>query len=302
MLIRIFAPWIVLAAILGFAMGGTLVFTGQVPIDPYKVGVAQPGTEHGGEKKHPHPFSRDWFTADPVAFATFALVTVTLGLAIVTGGLYFATARLARDAKEAGDKAITASAEAVNIARQDLISTHRPWISIEITIGPRGLYFDVNGANLELIFFLKNVGSTPAVAAKIEGSPRIDIKMKDQLVELDRICAEAKAKPLHPDMWGRTIFPNDTLTYPVIYSFASREDVDRIAAENHGFIDPVVIGCVDYVFTFGEPTHHQSRFLYELGWRTPDGIPRSILIADGNKAGSTLFLDRSRRARAFHAD
>src|SRR5208283_2672352 len=54
---------------------------------------------------------------------------------------------------------------------------------------PRGLFFDANGANLDLIFSLKNTGPTPAVTVRIVGSPRFDVGSNDRLTALDKVWA-----------------------------------------------------------------------------------------------------------------
>jgi hypothetical protein len=157
------------------------------------------------------------------------------------------------------------------IADETLITTQRPWVSVKATIGPRGLFYDANGANLDLIFLLKNTGNTPAVTVRIEGSPRIDVKTNDRIIELEKICAAAKSQESNPKMVGYTIFPGDTLPINVIYSFADKETLERTANAEHGFILPIVIGCVDYFLTFGEPVHHQSRFVYTVDYPIPEG-------------------------------
>jgi len=111
--IRFFVPWIVLAAVLGFALGGSAVY---VPVSPLDKGEAHATAEHSGDKKHPNPFTVEWFTADPVASATFLLVFVTGALAVVTGFLYFATRELAKDA--------------ASTAKSEFAATHRPHMRV----------------------------------------------------------------------------------------------------------------------------------------------------------------------------
>jgi hypothetical protein len=290
-----------------FALIGIAFFGSYQGIRYSEKGEGHQSAQHGSPEAKPEKFSWDWATHDPVAMGTFVLCFVTAALAVVTGGLYIATARLARDADRisrqslnVADRAAEAAQEAASVARQDLISTHRPWISVQVAIGPRGLYFDTNGANLDLVFTLKNIGATPAAALRIEGGPRIQIT--DELIELDKICTDSKGRPPDPNMWGHTLFPKEFLTIPVIYLFASKEDLGRLQRERKGFMRPFIIGCADYTFTFGDSAHHQSCFIYELYWHTPDGIRRVIDINDSDNAANILGLERSNRARAFHAD
>lgn len=84
---------------------------------------------------------------------------------------------------------------ASKIAEDTLVAAQRPWISIDSAktrIGPRGLFYDKNGANLHMIFVLKNTGHTPAVNLQIIGGPRIDVSVNDRMIELKKVCDDAK--------------------------------------------------------------------------------------------------------------
>jgi hypothetical protein len=137
---------------------------------------------------------------------------------------------------------LTEMKTASRIAEESLVATQRPWVSVKLAIGPRGLFFDANGANLDLIFSLKNTGPTPAVTVRIVGSPRIDVGSNDRITELEKVCAEARQKPQNPKMFAQTIFPGETLDLNFTYSFANKELLDLVTEKSHGFILPVVIG------------------------------------------------------------
>jgi hypothetical protein len=195
---------------------------------------------------------------------------------------------------------------ASKIAEESLVATQRPWVSVKLAIGPRGLFFDPNGANLDLIFSLKNTGPTPAVNVRIVGSSRIDVGHlgpKDRISELEKMCADATRQPPNPKMSAQTIFPGETLDLNITYSFANKELLDLVTEESHGFILPVVIGCIDYFFTFGEPKHHQSRFVYDLDCPIPgSGGSRAIKVSDGDKSTDLLRLTRWFQGGSFQAD
>jgi hypothetical protein len=228
------------------------------------------------------------------AISTLFLMVFTAALVFTTILLYLsgehsviATRKVAEAAKQSADVAIIAQ---------------RPWISVKAEIGPRGLFFDVNGANLDLIFFLKNTGNTPAITVWVEGGPRIDVKTNDRMIVLDQICTDAKRRAPNPKMVGYTIFPGETLPMHSIYTFANKQSIDEITAAQHGFVLPIVIGCVDYFLTFGEPTHHQSRFVYSVDYLNPQGAVLAIRPADGDKAANTLNLSPWFEAGSFQAD
>jgi hypothetical protein len=188
------------------------------------------------------------------------------------------------------------------IAEDTLTATQRPWVSVKAAIGPRGLFFNENGANLHLIFALKNTGHTPAMTVRIEGGPRIGVKTNDRMTELEKVCSDARKRPPNPKMVGYTIFPDEPLTLDFTYTFASKEDLDRMAASQQGFIIPVVLGCVDYLFAFGDPIHHQSRFVYDVDYPIPGGGSRAVAVADGDKSVEVLLLRPWIEAGSFQAD
>jgi hypothetical protein len=225
----------------------------------------------------------------------------TLLLMAFTAALVFATIKL----YQSGEHTVAATRQVAEAAKESADAAklaQRPWVSVVAEIGPRGLYFDVNGANLDLLFRLKNTGNTPAITVRIEGGPRIDVKINDRMTELEKICSTAKSKEPSPKTLGYTIFPGDVLPLHMTYSFAGKEYLEQIANAQHGFIIPIVIGCVDYFLTFGEPVHHQSRFVYELDYPTPEGGSRAISVADGDKAANVLRLSPSLEAGSFQAD
>jgi len=191
---------------------------------------------------------------------------------------------------------------ASKIAEDTLIATQRPWVSVNTIIGPRGLFFDVNGANLDLIFYLKNTGPTPAVNVRIIGNPRIDVATNDRISELERICDAASKHPIDSKMFAHTVFPGDVLTLNMIYSFADQPLLDAQVAKNYGFIMPVVIGCIDYSFAFGDHNHHQSRFIYDLDFPIQGGGTRAIKVSDGDKAANLLRLSPWFEGGSFQAN
>jgi hypothetical protein len=194
-------------------------------------------------------------------------------------------------------KAATAAKDSADVA----IISQRPWVSVKAAVGQNGLYFNVNGANLDLVLQLNNTGNTPAITVQIIGSPRIDVEINERMRELERVCTEAKRQPPNPKMVGYTIFPHDTLTIPMTYSFADKPTLEAITDKQHGFIFPVILGCIDYFLTYGEPAHHQSRFVYTLDRLTPEG-PRAIRTADGDIAANSLRLISWVQAGSFQAD
>jgi hypothetical protein len=207
-------------------------------------------------------------------FFTGALVVATIFLFLSGERTVKATRKVAEAAKEAAD--------AAQIAQ-------RPWVSIKVEIGKRGVFYYPNGggANLDLVFLLSNTGNTPAITVRIEGGVRLGVKTNDTLTELEKVCTKAKSDKPNPSMVGWTIFPKDQLIVPITYSFAGKRDLDKLSKVHDGLITPRVIGCVDYFITFGGPVHHQSRFIYTV-LQTYGQTMGDIRIADGDREASSL--------------
>jgi hypothetical protein len=229
--------------------------------------------------------------------AIVAAFTIVLGLSTI--GLWIATFGLQRSTKklwEAGEKQIS-------LAQQDFSATHRPWVSVQVLIGPRGIYFDVNGANLDLVFICKNTGSTPAIGVWVEVQPFLQRPGRQELEEQRRACDALRSRPYHPMAPGTTIFPGDTVPFNYTYSFIGKADLEMAMSEMHGFIFPVVVGCVDYIFAFGERAHHQTGFIYHVHKVNPPAAGHlAISPADGDVGATNLRLTTALNGGGFFAD
>jgi hypothetical protein len=297
-----------LIAALGCGIAAYGVFSTPTRPSTSQSATAGQGERQDEEKAEIGPVWQ-WLNARERAISAMSavfLMLFTAALVVATVLLYKSgersvtatgkVAAAARDSAEASGKVAAAAKESADVA----IIAQRPWVSVKATIGPRGFYFNVNGANLDVIFFLKNTGNTPAVTVRIEGGPRIDVQINDRMTELEKICTKAKSSFPNPKMVGYTIFPGETLPVSTTYTFASKADVDRITTAQHGIILPIVLGCVDYFLTFGEPAHHQSRFVYNVG--NEQGAMAPIRPADGDKAANALSLVPWLEAGSFQAD
>lgn len=189
------------------------------------------------------------------------------------------------------------------LTRDDFNATHRPWVSVAVAIGPKGLYFDSSGANLHLTFRCKNTGKTPAVNVWVETQTFLESQDRRPLEEQRRACDHVRTRRDHPSAPGTTIFPGDTAHFNYVYSFIGRDDLEQEASQHYGFISPVIVGCVDYRFTFGEPAHHQTGFIYYLHKIAPNGAHLAIRPADGDVPGTSLHLEQTFVASSgFFAD
>jgi hypothetical protein len=217
-----------------------------------------------------------WDHADSDALTAVS----TLLIAVFTFTLYRSTTRLWE-----------ASERQIRLARDDFEATHRPWVSVKISIGPRGIYFDDNGMNLHLIFVCKNGGTTPAISAWVAAEPYLDRQGRQDLEEQRRVCDSIRKRPYHPKAPGKTIFPGDEEIFSTIYTFIGKDDLETQAREDYGFVHPIIVGCVDYMFTFGERIHHQTGFIYHVHKIKSPNLGRfAIRPEDGDIAPQNIGL------------
>lgn len=240
-------------------------------------------------------------------FKVTDLINVSLTMSLVFLGAqqlrtYRNQAKIMEGQLEAATTAADAARTANLVSRESLIANRRPWVSIAISVGQRGLYFDVNGANLHLIFTMSNTGGTPAAYVQIIGGPSLTTGSNSEIQELEELCSAAKLRSQDPRMLGTTLFPGETQVSDMVYTFANSDTIASQILVNHGFVFITVLGCIDYASTFNDSAHHQSHFIFELVPFRANGKFHPIRPDEGDVPSAELTLRRSFRAGGFYAD
>ncbi len=161
-----------------FALIGIAFFGSYQGIRYSEKGEARQSTQHGSPEATPEKFSWDWATHDPVSAGTFVLCFVTSLLAVVTGGLYIATARLARDA----DRISTKSLEIANKSAAIAVNVERPYVyvsDIELKEIPFPEGKGPPGKAYVPVFTFTNYGRTPAFVTRVGYNHAIVDKLPD---------------------------------------------------------------------------------------------------------------------------
>jgi hypothetical protein len=198
----------------------------------------------------------------------------------------------------AQQKAAGAAKSAADTAGRSLELSERPWVSIDkksmfIT---KPLTFSSNNASMYISYSWTNTGHSPAM----------HIHSKNKLIALSMTkspeaeAAERQAALCDPlrkiPRWRIleiTIFPNDTFPFNEGLSLdqgeiaAGLKSRESGPAAHPGYISLVLIGCVDYQFSFA-PGHHQTRYAFNIGspgpflmWKgdlKPEGTPPNIKL------------------------
>jgi len=222
--------------------------------------------ENSSDKKT----ERIWQKAfSPQSWSTWALVIVGVG------AIFVALCTLQAIHRQA------------NIMERQIAAMERPWIAVNVSVASP-LQFNrkdrKGNAGLNFTFSLKNVGHSVAVGVNAEAKI---IAWKDDLAQPIKrqrnFCDEVRQSMVDPSERGITLFP-DEQTVQIIGFEISSVDVESAVLPFKGtegkYFSPVLVGCVDYQFSHS-PTHHQTRFIYQIQRRNSDQPFRPLRIEVG---------------------
>jgi hypothetical protein len=213
-------------------------------------------------------------------------------------------AREARDAIVATQANATAAEEANKISRDTLITSQRPWISVDpIIVGP--LSFNENGAIIKLRFKVQNSGHSPALYVWPHARPILmRIGERPDLISAQRtLLKEIRERPRHPEERGFTIFPGVIGEVPVDINII-KGDIGAIGeTDGRIILLPAIVGFVDCQFTFSEERRYTG-FIYMLSRADPahPDLPFAIYRDEGDIPRDKLLLHYGLlEAGGFHA-
>ena len=189
----------------------------------------------------------------------FWLVIFTGGLVVVGAAqcyLIFGTLRAAQNS--------------IDLARDDFNATHRPWISVTYVAISVGLSWAERNAVLGLNVFCKNTGNSPAIRVSLAATIFPFLTNDDIPEEMAKLQERHRTSTRRPII-ERTLFPGaqDDLIIPRVLVIPEV----KIASLKDGRGDPaiemvpVILGSIEYYFSFGEREPHYTPFVFHL-WRT----------------------------------
>jgi hypothetical protein len=199
-----------------------------------------------------------------LAYFTAGLFAATIALFNATAGLAFFGWRQSKDMKASivvAKVAADAAKESADVAKDTLVATNRPWISVGISIGSDLTYDGQGDARVIINFVLKNVGKSPAANVQIDAE--IVPIFGDTRPFQKAIADRNKIRPAGLGNLGVTLFPDEIQTHShnLPISRASIDthvkkmaaDFGDDAAKKMGLTFlATLVGCVDYKFTFAE--------------------------------------------------
>jgi hypothetical protein len=234
---------------------------------------------------------------------------VTLvGALVGIAGLYFIWASLNVAVTAAKDSRIAADAARDQAAAA--IAGQRPWVTVIPKIeGDFEFVRDQDRnviARVPLYFDMRNIGRTPAIAARVVAKPIVysDHILEDQEILCNQALEKAGIETDSPlrTVWHTTIFPDETgyaLIDPLLISSDELKWYSKFVSGLHypNRLLPDVIGCAIYrVGLEGKERWHQSRFIYRVYGSRRDINP------DGNSVRATGLGVIRGDARGFYAD
>jgi hypothetical protein len=185
---------------------------------------------------------------------TGVLAASTIGLWIVT---WLGARRQARDmegsitaAKDSAD----AAREANSLARDQFVSSERPWVWPIRSFSKRPIIVTTDKLVFDLQLVLQNFGKSPATMVTV--GPKAITRQTRADETIRNIIQEAKtARLFMPTVLGA----GETMESPG-YGFAiNREDFNDISNTNHTTI--IIVGVIDYQFMFQTGRHMTPFYL-----------------------------------------
>ncbi len=192
------------------------------------------------------------------------ITAVAAAAAVFTLVYLYRTLKATESAANAANNQAQAALIAAGTAQKQLELSERPWVSADVSLagpliykivaGPR--IYEFSGAQISLRIVLKNTGNSPAVAVSVQLAAYPNYR-DDALEQQHQLCDPLRRYAFNS---GPTIFPGQTMKE--VYSLTlSLKDIEKATrGSNAPFIDPMIIGCVDYGFEF-KPEHHQTGFI-----------------------------------------
>lgn len=175
--------------------------------------------------------------------AGFVVLCLYAGFTIA---MYFVNRDAANAAKESAD----AAKSAADTAAKQFETSERPWVDADIRLdGP--LSFNVNGANLPLVFQLQNTGHSAALAVQIAVRPQAGfLQSADPSEYRDKVCQEATREVIQVPHFGMSLFPNHSFTQHERILFGN-VDITKAISKSRGaspdeFEAPAIVFCIGY--------------------------------------------------------
>lgn len=216
------------------------------------------------------------------------LAACTVAIAIITG--YYT--HYAGEQVSQMTIATDAAKKSADVAEKTLITTQRPWLSVQMQIVSNFRISKVANQQdtITIRFIVKNVGNSPALGIDI--TPRIcTLGPWQEVSSVERQICDLGSGPkvLKQPFLGYTLFPNDHFIQDISLGI-SPNDIEQFRTKitefaksinspspNTNYINLFLIGCVRYRFGF-DGSLHKTGFIEEIGRLDPRHPDNTLAI------------------------
>lgn len=279
MLTRAAILWAVFTAVMGFALGGSFVWSLQFPytmIEQERANSKKSGAQdhaiHEGEKAEEALARYTWW----LTLFTGILAIATVGMGAATLGLYFAGERQ------------------IKLTREIFVANQRPWIKASVDIAGD---FQSNGETgvVQLAISMENVGSTPALCVHPFIMTYPNVGGGSLLDAYGKLAETFRRQPINTSGYGLTLFPKEPLIrleHGGTAAIWHKNNIDMGAAR--GGLDQQGLSiCVliDYISVVGDK-HYQTGFIFFLMKEIETGSWTSFELDESYVARGKLLLAR----------
>jgi hypothetical protein len=264
----LFVLWILYGGLFGFALGGSFVasYLAAPAIQQSCASgqTASPDCQSPEERQRATEAALSGYTKGLMIF-TGVLAAATIGMGIATIGLYIS------------------GRDQIRLARDDFNATHRPWIPITKAT----LYFGVNWAQGNALTGLnitcKNTGNSPAQRVSLAAAIFPFLANEDIPAELIKL-QEAHHTSTPRALIEHTLFPGTgELELPRVFLIPETEiaNLKNYYGDRATEMVPVIVGSIEYYFSFGEQMPHYTPFVFHLWLTDTEGVARKAIQLDG---------------------
>lgn len=221
-----------------------------------------------------------WYTG-----GIFTSATIT---AIATGFIAWFTWTL----KRSTDRLWKTSDDQIRLARDDFNATHRPWIPITDAKLNFGLVWSKGNAIISISISCKNTGSSPARRVSLAAGIFPFLVNEDIPKEMATLQAGHRSDVAR-DLIEHTLFPgmpDEVLPRALVISEST------LAALKDGFGEPatemvpVIIGSIEYYFSFGDPVPHYTPFVFHVWMAETVGVAQKPIQLNGRNVSAKEMI------------
>ena len=196
----------------------------------------------------------------------------------------------------ANKKSADAAKSAADTAVSQLELAERPWLNASFDIsGP--FDWDVNGANIRLVWHIVNSGHSPALKTVVEAYP-VDSNFVDgdenPIASRDLACQSATGMIQKFPYYGIAIFPNSPPVTQGAKVTISNQDIAKHhgkGSQTPGIISgPSVVVCIGYKSSFSPKVYHTSYIFSLIYADATTNLPRDDFKVGDNIPAVRLKL------------